>query len=382
MISATPGVDLDVYFQSSATAGAFFDSGFGRTVEWDVPLLEGYRSRTLEPHALNRAGPFNFSAGLFRRLKTAGKSALWIHGFANPYYVFVIERALRRKMQVFIRDDIHQTGNRRIGWRETVKRLLFRSWSRRGLGFLAVGTLNRQYYLDNGVDEANVFVLPYAVDGAFFERLAADARVDRDALRRAEGLEPDATVILFASKFMERKRGLDLIEAFRLALPRLLAAGVTKPVLVMAGSGEQAEAMARAAAGLPIVFPGFQNQTSLARMFGLVDLFVLPSRHEPWGLVVNEAMSAGLPVIVSDEVGCWPDLVQDGVNGQVFEAGHVEGLADALVAVLEDPERLGRMGEASRRIIAGWGYEQDIAGFLEAAAWSEDRSARARGPVQ
>ncbi len=372
-LATRPELDLDVYFQSDLSTGAHFDRGFGGEIEWDVPLLDGYRSRTLAAHPLNRLGVFRASDGLFAALEASGKSALWVHGFASPYYAWVIERALRRGLQVFVRDEVQQTGNRRIGWRETVKGRLLRSWSRRGVGFLAIGSLNRQYYLGKGVDPASIFCVPYAVDRGFFERRAVEGRADRQRLRRALGLDADATVILFASKLIERKGGLDLIEAFRRAVPRLRMAGVAKPCLVFAGSGEQAGSLMRAAAGLPATFLGFQNQTALARLFGLVDLFVLPSRREPWGLVVNEAMSAGLPVVVSDEVGCRPDLVADGVNGRVYAAGDVGALADALTQVLSDPARPAAMGRESRRIIAGWGYEQDVEGILQAAAWSEAR---------
>lgn len=377
LLSSKPGVDLDVYFRSSFSTAAYYDPGFGGKVEWDVPLLDGYQSKTLTPHPLNRVIKLDFSQGLFKHLAASGKAILWIHGFANPYYAYVIERALRQGVQVFIRDEVQETGNRRSAWKERVKGAILRSWSKRGVGFLAIGSLNRNYYIAKGVDPASIFLVPYAVDREFFERLAAESRADLGPQRDALGLDRDATVVLFASKFMERKRGLDLIEAFRQAYPRLLAAGVKKPVLAFAGSGEQAEALEAAAEGLPIVFLGFQNQQSLGRLFGLVDLFVLPSRHEPWGLVVNEAMSAGLPVIVSDEVGCWPDLVQEDVNGFVFPAGDRPALAEALYRAMSDPARLAAMGDESRRIIGGWGYGEDVDGFLAAAAWSKARQARA-----
>ena len=377
LLSGKPDVDLDVYFRSSFSTGAYYDAGFGGKVEWDVPLLDGYRSSTLPPHALNRLNKrLDFSEGLFKHLAASEKAVLWIHGFANPYYAYVIERALRQGIQVLIRDEVQETGNRRSPWKEKIKGAILRSWAKRGVGFLAIGKLNRDYYISKGVDPANIFLVPYAVDRTFFERLSAESRAEIGPRRDALGLDRDATVVLFASKFMERKRGLDLIEAFRLAYPRLLAAGVKKPTLAFAGSGDQAEALEAAAQGLPVVFLGFQNQQALARLFGVVDLFVLPSRHEPWGLVVNEAMSAGLPVIVSDEVGCWPDLVSDGVNGFVFPVGDQAALAEALFKALSDPARLAAMGDESRRIIDGWGYNQDIDGFMAAVSWSKARQAR------
>ena len=77
-------------------------------------------------------------------------------------------------------------------------------------------------------------------------------------------------------------------------------------------------------------FCGFRNQSELPRFFDLASVFVLPSRHEPWGLIVNEVMNAGRAVIVSDDVGCHPDLIRDGVEGRLFPAGDVAGLTRRL----------------------------------------------------
>ena len=93
---------------------------------------------------------------------------------------------------------------------------------------------------------------------------------------------------------------------------------------------------------------------------------MLPSRHEPWGLIVNEVMNAGRPVILSDEVGCQPDLITDGVEGCVFPAGNVSALAAALRHVLETPGAARRMGEAAAKRIRPWNFEADVRGLRHA----------------
>ena len=133
------------------------------------------------------------------------------------------------------------------------------------------------------------------------------------------------------------------------------------------GQQQQRQPGRTAAAGLGNVrFAGFQGQQAMRRFYDLCDVFVLPSVHEPWGLVVNEAMNLGRPVVVSDQVGSGYDLVRDGENGFVVPAGDASALATALSVILADPERARRMGRRSREIIDGWDFEADVHGLRAA----------------
>jgi glycosyltransferase involved in cell wall biosynthesis len=206
--------------------------------------------------------------------------------------------------------------------------------------------------------------MPYAVDNDFFQRRAAEAVAGREALRAELALEPGRQVILFASKLQERKRCGDLVAAHKLlrqSRPHLL------PYLLIVGDGEERQRLEQQAAGDPdIRFVGFRNQTELPRYFDLCDVFVLPSQHEPWGLVVNEAMNAGRAVVVSDDVGCQQDLVREGETGVVFPVGDVAALAAALERVLTTAGTAARLGAAARAHISRFGFEQDMAGLRQA----------------
>jgi glycosyltransferase involved in cell wall biosynthesis len=357
-----PDVDFHVFFQSDFSTAPHIDPGFGRTVAWDVPLTDGYPFTVLPPlrEAERPGGKVHYNSGLFNQLKKHRADVLWVHGYAHPYYIWVIERALGAGLKVIVRDDGHARANRRQGWREALKRHLITSWSKRGARFLAVGSLNRDYYVSLGASPSSVHVAPYAVDNTFFERLSAEARASRAGEREKLGIPADATVILSASKLLPRKNTLDLVAAFEAALPKLTAKGVRSPTLVIAGSGPEEEQVLARIQGLPAVYLGFCNQEQMARLFGLSDVFVLPSRHEPWGLVVNEAMAAGLAILVSDDVGCWPDLVKPGENGLVFPTGDVDAFALAIEDLLSNTERLAAMGQKSREIIGGWSFDEDV----------------------
>jgi glycosyltransferase involved in cell wall biosynthesis len=185
-------------------------------------------------------------------------------------------------------------------------------------------------------------------------------------MRARLGVRDDAPIILYASKFQRRKRPDDLLAAFA----RIRAQGVDAH-LVMVGSGEMEadlHATAAALADANVHFPGFLNQTELPQAYAASELFVLPSDEEPFGLIVNEVMCAGLPVVVSAAVGCVADLVKPGVNGDTFPARDVNALAAALARIASDADLRARMGAASREMIDHWSYRECLTGIRQALA--------------
>jgi glycosyltransferase involved in cell wall biosynthesis len=213
--------------------------------------------------------------------------------------------------------------------------------------------------------------MPYAVDNDFFRRKALEAAPRREEFRRELGLDPGRPVILYASKLQTRKRCIDLVEAYIRLSP---LPGVDPPAyLLIVGDGEERtalEARVRESGLGSIRFLGFRNQTELPRFYDLCDLFVLPSYNETWGLIVNEVMNAGRPIIVTDQVGCQPDLVHDGLNGFVYPAFDVDRLSQCLRRLVDDSGVRATMGENSLRIIQQYSFEQDVIGLRKALAVS------------
>jgi glycosyltransferase involved in cell wall biosynthesis len=126
-----------------------------------------------------------------------------------------------------------------------------------------------------------------------------------------------------------------------------------------------------------IRFIGFRNQSELPGLYDLCDVFVLPSEREPWGLVVNEAMNAGKPVVVSDRVGAGPDLVEEGVNGFVYPAGDVAALADRLRRLIDNADNRTAMGARALEKVARLDFNADREGLLAALDSIAGRKARA-----
>jgi len=366
LIAAQPDIDLAVFFQSDMSLGAYEDEGFGHGVKWDVPLVEGYQHEFLP--GLWRRGPISsqrpVSWGLSSRLRRSRFDVLWVHGYARWVNWAAIVCAKTRGLKVLVRDEATGFSASRSFALRGAKHVFFKLLSAGVDAFLAVGSANRDYYLAHSIAEDRIFRMPYCVDNDFFADRARSAAATREQLRLGLQLEAGRPVILYASKFEPRKRPRDLLNAYERLAHRT---GVeARPYLLFVGDGAlRAQVQAEAGAkGLEDVrFLGFRNQTELPALYDLCDVFVLPSTEEPWGLVVNEVMAVGKPVIVSDAVGCARDLVCNDINGLVFPVGKIEALAEALAKIVFRPDRAVQMGRESRKMIGRWSFNEDLAGL-------------------
>ncbi len=370
-LAAHPEISLHVYYMDDQGARLSPDAEFGVPVQWDLPLLDGYAWSLLHnispwpeaDHFLRFIHP-DIVAVLHRRRY----DALIVHGYNHATEWLAFLGAWLSRTPVLLRGEsnLRQEFTRRARrplWITIAKRFLLGAVLRRMQGALAIGTLNREFYRAYGVPDTRIFSVPYAVDNDRFQAEANALVSSRTAFRNARGWPPDLPIILYVGKLIARKRPQDLLEAYARVAADLPVA------LVFLGEGNErrrleVEAIRR---GLAHVFiTGFVNQGEISRYYAAADLLVLPSSHEPWGLVLNEGMCFGLPVVASDAVGAAPDLVHPGENGFVYPVGDVEALAGALRTLLEDPARRARMGVRSREIVAAYSYDADVRGILEA----------------
>jgi glycosyltransferase involved in cell wall biosynthesis len=374
-LAGRPEVDLTVYFYSDATAGAFRAEDFGRVLTWDRPLLEGYRYRML-PSASRTgiSGGFikNPNWDIVRDVMSGGYDVVWTHGYAHLTTWLATAAARARGSHLLLRDE-QTLLHRRAPHKRALRAAALRAFYSRASA-LYIGERNRDFLRHYGVPEERLFPARYCVDNAFFRAKATELMPRRRELRASFGIDDDAPVVLFTGKLIEKKQPLKLIEAYA----RVRA---QRPCwLLIAGDGPQRTGVEYLAAqlGAPGVrIAGFLNQTELPAAYAAADVFVLPSAfHETWGLVVNEAMNFGLPVIVSDKVGCGADLVEPGWNGFVVPHGGVGELADAISALVGDAELRARFGARSREIVARYSIEACAGGIVAACQAVTGRAAR------
>lgn len=354
-----PSLETRVFYLSDHGVTAARDAQFGAAFSWDVDLLSGYAhefvpNRAPSPSVTRFSGLKN--PGLRPRLRAFRPDATLLFGYAyRPH----LELLLRPVAPVVFRGDSHLLGTPPP---RGLKRLLLRLIYSRPAAFLPVGQANAAYFLHYGVPRKKLFSAPHCVDGSHFcatpERLAAAA-----AQRAALGIPAEAPVALFAGKFIPKKRPDLLLAAF-------IRASVPGAHLVLSGDGEMLASLRASAAGRTDVhFLPFANQSEMPARYLLGDVFVLPSegRHETWGLAVNEAMHLARPAVLSDHVGCHPDLLLPGETGWLFTAGNEIALAAVLREALTLPKTvIADRGRAAAARISNFNYDAASSGLLSA----------------
>lgn len=330
-------VDLQLFFAHQQSGEGQADAGFKVPFNWDVDLLSGYKHEFLQNTAHHpNTGRFLGcdTPGLRARIRDEKFNAFLVMGWNLKAYWQAVVACREQGVPVLVRGD-SQLGTARSPLKKLAKEILYPAMLRQFDACLYVGQKNRAYLEHYGVSPDRLFFSPHCVDNA---RFATTTRLcDSDKLRRDLGLHPEDLVILFAGKLIEMKRPGDLLGAIHRLRDRVPGARA-----LFVGDGPLRGALEARAKSLniPAHFLGFWNQSQLPNSYAIADVLVLPSNaEETWGLVVNEALACGIRAVVSDSVGCGPDLITSGETGEIFTTGNEADLSDALQRVLQTPCR-------------------------------------------
>jgi glycosyltransferase involved in cell wall biosynthesis len=347
-------IDIRVFFCCDWGVNAYLDPQFGSTVQWDVPLLDGYEHGFLPiARRPERLGFWEVdNPGVGAALDRFGPDVVQVFGYARRTNWRVAAWTARHGTPLLLYSD-SSAARRPAWWKRPVKRVVVGRFYRRVDGALFVGDSNLLYHRHYGLPEERLFpgVLPIDRDrllAAVPDRVAA-----RRAVRERHGIPEDAFVAMLCGKYTRRKRPLDLVQAVQRAM------GPSPPMwALLVGEGPErdtVEAFCRAHGVARAVLTGFVNQSAIAGHYAAADVLVVPSSLDPHPLVVSEAASFGLPVVVSDRVGCigTHDTARPGVNALVYRCGDVGGLAAALTTLAADAALYRSMSLASEKISRG-----------------------------
>lgn len=379
-LARTGRVHPTVYFGSRHGLDESLDTGFGASFRWDVPLLDGYEHVFLT----NVARHPNVSAFRGVRIATAEKTlaegehdAVLVLGWQTLAHVQVARAANALGLPLILRGESTLERSPGDGMRGLARRALwlparsriYRSAFAQVDAFLVIGSRNRAYYRSFGVPDEKLFWAPYGVDNDWFTLAGATRYAARARIRARLGVGDDTVVFASSAKLIERKRPFDLLDA----VARLRENGLDAHALFI-GDGEERRSIEQRAVERGIAdhvsITGFINQAELPAWYASSDALVLPSdSRETWGLVVNEAMAAGLPVVVSDAAGCAPDVVRPGENGFTYPCGDVGALADRLERLVSlGSAGRAQFGERAREVVHEFGVEavaRTVAGVAE-----------------
>lgn len=347
------------YTWGQSSKGKKFDPDFGKDIDWDIPLLEGY-DHTFVENIAKDPGTHHFKGidnpTLNREIGQWQPDAILIFGWSFTSHLRCM-RHFHGKLPILFRGDSTLLGEQ-PGARRLLRRI-FLKWVYRHVDYaLYTGTHNKEYYLRHGMREDQLVLAPHAVDNERFGEPDSTYSTRAQKWRRELGIPGDHLVILFAGKLEPRKNPFFLTElACHIANDKIR--------IVITGNGPM-EADLKAAAGgdSRILFLDFQNQAIMPVLYRIGDVFILCSGSETWGLGANEAMASGCALMLSDKTGGAIDLVKEDVNGIIFGLNDYQKCSNFAEALANDPQKLAGMKMASRRLVRDFSYER-IVGAIE-----------------
>ena len=354
-------------YASDFSVVGYRDQEFGHTFAWDTDLLSGYTSVFLSKVAEGgaRSAEGVSARGLGTALRQARASAILLTGYSPRFHQQAFYHAWRSGLPILFRGETTDHAQSRTRIRAWARRHALQSVYWRCRRLLYVGKRSGQHFRTLGCEEEKLVSAPYCVDTEAFQCGEVARACQRQEMRRQLEIEAGEVVLVFSGKFSLRKGADLLVKAVR-ALEFDLR---TRTTIVFLGSGELEGMLMSLAATDPEVrvrFVGFQNQSRLSPYYHAADIVVLPSvQGETWGLVVNEALHHGIPCVVSDAVGCAPDLIEPGMTGEIARAGSVEDLTAALRRAFTLTERT-EIRDNCRRVVGGYTVDKAAEGIAQA----------------
>jgi glycosyltransferase involved in cell wall biosynthesis len=348
--------NIKVFYTLQKANEIVFDKQFGRFIDWDIPLLEGY-SYTFVNNISPNPGSQHFNGvinpTLNEEVEEWKAEALLVYGWAFSSHLNAI-RHFHKKIPVIFRGDSTLIDVPPGFAIKKIARKIFLTWVYSHVDYaLYVGTANKKYFKVYGLKANQLLFAPHAVDNSRFVDKEIEYAERAKEWRSKLGIEENDIVFLFAAKLIEKKDPELLIEAF-------LALRHPGTWLIMVGDGElEIQLKSRYASFNTINFINFQNQSVMPVVYRLGDVFVLPSKgpSETWGLSINEAMACSRAVIASDKCGCSADIIIDDFNGYIFKSQNVESLK---ISMQKSILKFKELGNNSEQLIKDWNYSKTV----------------------
>jgi len=361
-----PEIDLKVFYCHRQSPKDQAKAGFDVAFDWDISLLEGYEHRFLENKSCNPNVYTFFGCNtpeIEQIIAEGSFHAFIVHGWNTKSFWQAITACRKKGVPIIARGDSYLFTNVSF-LKRLLKYPIYRWFIPRFSGYMAAGTHSKEYYLHYGADKNKIFVVPHAVDNDFFAKRAASFFNERMVLRKTWNIPENAFVFLFAGKLIRKKKPLDFIKAIGIARrdsPNIFG--------LVVGDGPLRKTLENIVKkkNIPVTFTGFLNQTEIPKAYAVSDMLVLPSGvGETWGLVVNEAFACGLPAIVSDKVGCAPDLVHSGKTGETYRCADIKRLSTIIKTLALNRKRLKDMAKKANNLITNYSIAVSAKSTLKA----------------
>lgn len=327
-ISRDPEICLMVFYTWGVQAlGQKYDPDFGKEVEWDIPLLDGY-NYTFVKNTSSQPGSHHFKGiinpTLNEEIKTWDPDVIWVWGWAFDSHLKAI-RYFKGKVPVWFRGDSTLLDEPKGFSIKKIVRRVFLRWVYSYIDkAFYVGTHNKAYFKAHGLMENQLVYAPHAVDNERFSDPLGQFAIEAKLWRTELGIDEDSTVLLFVGKFEPKKNPL----FFKELIGKCVNQGI---IGIMVGDGSL-ELELKKNATKNLLFLPFQNQSKMPVVYRLGDALILPSTGpgETWGLVINEALACGINVFASEKCGGAIDLLG---NSNILNSFSIEYILPRLLKI-------------------------------------------------
>ncbi len=338
-------IELDVMYESNYSINKYFDHEMNKNIKFNVNLLDGYNYEFANT---------NGSKSFFKNIKKflclifqKKYDFVWIHGYESFSKLIIIIISKIFFLKVLIRgESSHYNLMNQKKILITFKKFFFYFLNIFTNYFLVIGKSNYKFYKKMNINNIKLKKLYYVVDNNFFQKKYKNIKKKRKI------------IFLYASKLIERKNPELLIDSFN-SLPANLR---KKSELIIVGDGILKNSLTKKKKDKNIFFKGFINQKEICNFYNNCDVFILPSKEENWGLVVNEVMNFKKPIICSSVVGCNLDLVKNNFNGNIFKNNNKKDLTKKLRSCF-NKKKLNKFGKNSFAIINKWNIDYAVKQF-------------------
>ena len=360
-------INLKVFYLANHTIGGL-DKQFGVNIKWDTPLLDGYEYEFIKNHAPKPDVTSNFfgliNLNIISKIKKENADVVIVHGWAYLSNWIIFLFSFLFKSRIWIRGESPLNQELKKSKKTLfIKNIVFKHFLFKIIDkFLYIGKQNKDFYTYYGVDEKDLIFAPYAVNNDYFESEYKKYKDKTPELKKEFNIPNNNIVLISSGKYIEKKRPLDILEAFKRQQNDNIS-------LILVGEGhlrEQMEEKIKNENIRNVTLTGFVNQSQISKYYCVADTFILASTlGETWGLVVNEAMNFGLPIIVSDTPGSAYDLIIPNKNGFIFKTGDINELAKNIKYICENKEFRNSAKKYSLKRIKEYSYDIMIKNIIE-----------------
>ena len=294
------------------------DPEFLRKIKWDINsnMLEGFKSKFSRIQKYNiddfRLSYFKIEKELF----SGNFEYILILGWNNLHYLRAIYFAIKNNIKIILRVETNLKLTKNF-FKRFIKKIILKFFFRRVSYFLSIGKLNKEFYIYHDVEKKKILPAPYFVDNNFF-----NLKLNRIKLKNKLKIKKK-NIILFVGKLIERKNPFEFLKLAELNKNNsnfhflIIGDGILKKKCVEYIKNYNLK---------NISLIGFVNQKKLREYYKISDLMIITSFYETWGLTINEAFAANVPVICSKSCGASSDLIENGKTGFIYKTGDINYL--------------------------------------------------------